>query len=73
MTAVHGNNEIIIDKAYIQGEKLAQQPPASVHLTKALLKMPISQDIADTMSEERKHFSERLHSGECDEAFTAFF
>ncbi|MCP4623850.1 MAG: enoyl-CoA hydratase [bacterium] len=72
VNAVYPDAEFI-DKAYVQAEKLVQQPPASVRITKALLKRPISQDIAETMSEERKHFSERLHSGECDEAFTAFF
>jgi enoyl-CoA hydratase/carnithine racemase len=44
-----------------------------VRLTKALLRQPHLQSIADTMAAERKHFSERLTSGECDEAFTAFF
>jgi enoyl-CoA hydratase/carnithine racemase len=50
-----------------------QQPPASARITKALLRRPTSQYIADTMAEERKYFSERLNSGECDEAFSAFF
>jgi enoyl-CoA hydratase/carnithine racemase len=72
VNAVYPDAEFI-DKAYIQTEKLVQQPAASVRITKALLKRPISQYISDTMAEERKHFSERLHSGECDEAFTAFF
>jgi enoyl-CoA hydratase/carnithine racemase len=72
VNAVYTDSEFI-DKAYRRAEKLAQQPPASVRITKALLKRPISQSIADTMLEERKYFSERLLSGECDEAFTAFF
>ncbi len=66
-------DSVYIDKAFTQAQKLVQQPPASVRITKALLKKSISQYIADTMAEERKHFSERLTSGECDEAFTAFF
>jgi enoyl-CoA hydratase/carnithine racemase len=72
VNAVYPDTEFI-DKALAQAQKLVKQPPASIRITKALLRRPISQDIAETMSEERKHFSERLHSGECDEAFTAFF
>jgi len=62
-----------IDEAYARVQKLVLQPPASVRITKALLKNSLSKNIADTMAEERKHFSERLISGECNEAFTAFF
>ncbi len=72
VNAVYPDAEFI-DKALSQAQKLVQQPPASVRITKALLKRPTSQYIADTMAEERKHFSERLNSGECDEAFSAFF
>ncbi|CAB1059769.1 Enoyl-CoA hydratase (EC [Olavius sp. associated proteobacterium Delta 1] len=72
VNAVYPDAEFI-EKAYIQTKKLVQQPPASVRITKALLKRPVSQYIDDTMAEERKHFSERLNAGECDEAFTAFF
>jgi enoyl-CoA hydratase/carnithine racemase len=72
VNAVYPDSELI-DKAYAQAQKLAKQPPVSVRLTKALLRQPHLQSIADTMAAERKHFSERLTSGECDEAFTAFF
>jgi len=72
VNAMYPDSEFI-DKAFKQVQKLVQQPPASVRITKALLKRSISGYIADTMAEERKHFSERLVSGECDEAFTAFF
>ena len=72
VNAVYPDSEVI-DKAYAQAQKLAQQPPASVRLTKALLKRPISGDIADTMTEEMKHFAERLGSAECAEALAAFF
>ena len=50
-----------------------QQPPASVRITKALLKNSLSETIANAMAEERKHFSERLVSRESNEAFSAFF
>jgi enoyl-CoA hydratase/carnithine racemase len=72
VNAVYPDSEFI-DKAFTQAVNLAQQPPASVRITKALLKKSISQPIADTMAEERKQFSDRLTSGECNEALTAFF
>ena len=72
VNAVYPDAEFM-DRAYVHAEKLAQLPPASVRITKALLKKSISQYIADTMAEERKYFSERLNSGECDEALSAFF
>jgi enoyl-CoA hydratase/carnithine racemase len=72
VNAVYPDSELI-DKAFAQAQKLAQQPPASVRLTKALLKRSLSGDIADTMAEEMKYFSERLGSAECVEALSAFF
>jgi enoyl-CoA hydratase/carnithine racemase len=72
VNAVYPDSDYI-DKAFTQALKLAKQPPASVRITKALLKRSVSQTILDTMIEERKHFSERLNSGECNEALTAFF
>ena len=72
VNAVYPDAEFI-ERALSHVQKLVQQPPASIRITKALLKRPTSQYIADTMTEERKHFSERLNSGECDEAFSAFF
>jgi len=72
VNAVYPDAEFI-DKAFGRTQKLVQQPPASIRITKALLKRPLAQDIADAMAEERRHFSERLISGECDEAFSAFF
>ena len=72
VNAVYSDAEFI-ERALSHVQKLVQQPPASIRITKALLKRPTSQYIADTMTEERKQFSERLNSGECDEAFSAFF
>jgi len=72
VNAVYPDAECI-DKAYTQVQKLVQQPPASVRITKALLKNSLSEYIAKAMTEERKHFSERLISDECNEAFSAFF
>jgi enoyl-CoA hydratase/carnithine racemase len=72
VNAVYPDSELI-DMAFAQAQKLVQQPPASVQLTKALLKRPISKDIADTMAKEMKYFAERLGSAECAEALSAFF
>jgi enoyl-CoA hydratase/carnithine racemase len=72
VNTVYPDSEFI-DKAFAQAQKPAQQPPASVRLTKALLKRSISGDIADTMAEELRYFSERLDSAECGEALSAFF
>jgi enoyl-CoA hydratase/carnithine racemase len=72
VNAVYPDSEFI-DKAFTRVQKLVQQPPASIRITKALLKNSLSKYIVSAMAEERTHFSERLVSGECDEAFTAFF
>ena len=72
VNAVYPDAECV-DKAYTQVKKLVQQPPASVRITKALLKNSLSEYIAKAMIEERRHFSERLVSGESNEAFSAFF
>lgn len=72
VNAVYPDAEVI-ENALANARKLAQQPPDSVRLTKALLKRSIAGDIADTMAEEIKHFTERLGSAECAEALTAFF
>jgi len=72
VNAVYPDAECI-DRAYSQVQKLVQQPPASVRITKALLKDSLSEYIAKAMAVERKHFSERLVSGESNEAFSAFF
>lgn len=52
--------------------KLASQPPASVRISKALLKAGNQAAIEHAMREEGNHFLERLTSAEATEAFTAF-
>ena len=72
VNAVFPDTELI-DKAYARARQLAQQPPASVRVTKALLKRSISENTSDAMAQEMKHFTERLGSAECREALSAFF
>ena len=52
--------------------KLAAQPPASVRLTKALMKRGREAVVAAAIEEEASHFSQRLLSPEAKEAFQAF-
>ncbi len=72
ISSIYPDGELL-DKAYAQAQKLAEKPPASVRATKALLKRSISEKVAETMTEEMKHFTERLGSVECAEALNAFY
>ncbi len=72
INAVLPDNKVI-DHAWDISCKLAQQPPASVRLTKALLKKQAMATLSDTMADELQHFARRLESGECKEALSAFF
>ncbi len=51
---------------------LAALPPASVRLTKALMKRRHDKAVAEQMAEEGRHFRERLASPEAKEAMSAF-
>jgi enoyl-CoA hydratase/carnithine racemase len=53
--------------------KLAAKPPASIRLTKQLLREAISPRTQETLYREAGHFMQRLVSEEAREAFTAFF
>ncbi len=52
---------------------LAALPPASVRLTKELMKRQLAPAVAARMEEEGRLFQERVVSPEAVEAFTAFF
>lgn len=52
---------------------VAALPPASVRLTKQLMKRTLREAIGAQMQEEGRIFAERLQSGEAKEAMTAFF
>jgi len=53
-------------------EKLAARPPASLRLTKRLLRRAWMPEIEAALAEESKAFGERLASPEAKEAFSAF-
>lgn len=63
----------VLPHALAQCRKLALKPPASLRLTKALLKKAGRRAVAETMAEEGRLFLERLASPEAKEAFQAFF
>ncbi len=58
--------------ALANARKLAAQPPASVRLTKALMKRGREAVVKTAIEEEASHFSKRLLSPEAKEAFQAF-
>jgi enoyl-CoA hydratase/carnithine racemase len=53
-------------------QKLAGKPPASLRLTKRLMRRAWMPEIEAALAEEAKAFAERLSSPEAKEAFTAF-
>jgi enoyl-CoA hydratase/carnithine racemase len=65
--------EKLLDRAREAALAIAALPPASVRLTKQLMKRQLAAPIAAQMEEEGRHFAERLQSGEAKEAMNAFF
>jgi len=63
----------LLERAMAGATAVAALPPASVRLTKQLMKRQLAAPIAAQMEEEGRVFSERLQSGEAKEAMTAFF
>lgn len=55
-----------------QAKKFEHLPPASVRLTKSLLKQAYRESLAQVLEKEGQHFIERLGSEEATEAFSAF-
>jgi len=65
--------EKLLGHARAAAVAVAALPPASVRLTKQLMKRQLGQAIASQMEEEGRVFAERLQSSEAKEAMTAFF
>ena len=65
--------EKLLEHARHAAAAVAALPPASVRLTKQLMKRQLGQAIASQMDEESRIFAERLQSAEAKEAMTAFF
>ena len=64
--------EALLARARAAAAAIAALPPASVRLTKQLMKQPIAAAVAAQMAEEARLFAERLQSGEAKEAMRAF-
>ncbi|MBA4421707.1 MAG: enoyl-CoA hydratase [Syntrophus sp. (in: bacteria)] len=64
--------EELFDAALRKARQLAAQPPASVRLTKTLMKRPIEAAVSKAIDEERAYFTELLKSPAAAEAFQAF-
>jgi len=62
----------LLEYARTAAAAVAALPPASVRLTKQLMKRQLGAAIAAQMDEEMRLFAERLQSGEAKEAMTAF-
>jgi enoyl-CoA hydratase/carnithine racemase len=65
-------NDLAFEAAEQAARKLAAKPPASVRLTKQLLKAQTKAMMEAALAEELRHFRERLVSAEAKEAFSAF-
>jgi enoyl-CoA hydratase/carnithine racemase len=65
-------NDLALEAAEQAARKLAAKPPASVRLTKQLLKAQTKAMMEAALAEELRHFRERLVSAEAKEAFSAF-
>jgi enoyl-CoA hydratase/carnithine racemase len=63
----------LLEHALNAAKAIAALPPASVRLTKQLMKRAQETAVRSQMEEEGRIFAERLGSGEAKEAMTAFF
>jgi len=63
----------VLATAAAAAQRLAAKPPASLRLTKQLLKRALMPQIEAALAAELKVFATRLASPEAKEAFTAFF
>lgn len=64
--------EELFETALRKARQLAAQPPASVRLTKALMKRPMEAAVSNAIDEELAFFIELLKSPAAEEAFHAF-
>ncbi|MEM6532801.1 MAG: enoyl-CoA hydratase [Myxococcota bacterium] len=63
----------VLERAMDRAESLAALPPTAVTLSKALMRGPDRNRLAQVIAQEGKLFAEQLQSPEAKEAFTAFF
>lgn len=65
-------NDLVLEAAAQAARKLAAKPPASLRVTKRLLKAQTQAMMEAALAGELSHFGERLVSAEAKEAFSAF-
>ena len=63
----------LLAEVFAKAHQLAQQPPASVRLTKRLLTASRLKAVQETIAVESTHFAERLGSAEFARAYAAFY
>ena len=63
----------LLEKVMVEARRLANQPPASVRLTKSLMKRHIPENLDEIIDYEGVQFMKRLTSPEAKEAFAAFY
>ncbi|MEO1480838.1 MAG: enoyl-CoA hydratase [Myxococcota bacterium] len=63
----------VLTRAMKRAQELAALPPTAVTLSKALMRGPDRNRLAQVIAQEGQLFSEQLQSPEAKEAFTAFF
>ena len=63
----------LIERASGAALALAELPPASVRLTKRLMKAPFARAVGEQIDAELREYKQRLGSPEAKEAMTAFF
>jgi enoyl-CoA hydratase/carnithine racemase len=64
--------EKLPETATAAARALAAKPPASLRVTKALMKRALGTEVEEAMTREIREFTERLRSPEAKEAFAAF-
>jgi enoyl-CoA hydratase/carnithine racemase len=64
--------DALMEIAWRKAEQLAAKPPASLRLSKALLKRGMAASVRETLALEGRHFIECLNSPEANEALQAF-
>lgn len=67
------SEENLLEMAMAEARRLANQPPASVRLTKSLMKRHIPVNLNEIIGYEGAQFMRRLKSPEAKEAFAAFY
>jgi enoyl-CoA hydratase/carnithine racemase len=63
----------LLERALETAANLAALPPASVRMTKSLMKSRHAGSVVEQMAKEGEHFRAQLGSAEAKEAMTAFF